>query len=531
MLKLKENSIKWALNHINKYNDTYVFPMPFEFEAINENKDEVIKHIKRIDVSSFGLQTYRSEITPKNQVGFRISTQLDPIDSIIYNAVLYEIHEVIENARIPITEEIVFSYRMKPKEDGTLYDANCDWKEFNDKAYEICQTGEYSYVVVSDIADYFASIYLHNVETCLREATTITGQKEHANALIRLIKGMHISQTHKGLPIGPQFSRPIAELIIHEVDKILIANNIKFIRYVDDIRIFCKSETEAYRNLSFLAQKYYDLRNLKLNESKTEILQIDDFKKKYLRVYEEQENDRILEEFYNLCEKIGISLNPYEDIDIYDLDGDDREELEQLNIVELLSEEIGKDKVDLGLIKFLINNLARFDNTEVADIFLEESSIVKIFPVIHTFINYLSRVRSFSEAQKHHIGARVLDLFDDSFITELQYNRAWLLHLFTNNQEWNNTEKFSELKRKYTDEMTSRELLLCFGRASIIDYFRENKLKNTMTMPPWERRAFIAAISCLPKDERNAWYVSQSYKHRDFLDQIIEKWAKKNHFA
>ncbi|MCP1426266.1 hypothetical protein J3D43_004782 [Paenibacillus xylanexedens] len=531
MLKLKENSIEWALNHINKYNDTYVFPMPFEFDAINENKDEVIKHIKNIDVSSFGLQTYRTEITPKSQVGFRISTQLDPIDSIIYNAVLYEICEVIENVRIPTSEEIVFSYRMKVEEDGTLYDENYDWKRFNDKVYSVCQTGKYSHVVVSDIADFFPSIYLHNIETCLREATAVSGQIEHANALIRLIKGMHISQTHKGLPIGPQFSRPIAELIMHEVDKILIANNIKFVRYVDDIRIFCDSEAEAYRNLSFLAQKYYDLRNLKLNESKTKILKIDNFQKDYLRVFEEEESDRVLDEFYNLCEKIGISLNSYEDIDIYDLDDDDREALEQLNIIELLSEEIEKDIVDLGLIKFLIENLARFDNTEVADIFLEESNIVKIFPVIHSFINYLSRVRSFSESQKHHIGARVLELFNDNFITELQYNRAWLLHLFTKNKEWNNVEKFNELKKKYSDEMTSRELLLCFGRAGIIDYFRENKLKNTMTMPSWERRAFIAAISCLPKDERNAWYVSQSYKNREFLDQIVEKWAKKNYFA
>ncbi|MBN2259405.1 MAG: RNA-directed DNA polymerase [Clostridiales bacterium] len=121
-------------------------------------------------------------------------------------------------------------------------------------------------------ADFFSSIYLHNIETCLREVTSYSNQKEHADVLIKMIKGMNVSQTHKGLPIGPQFSRPIAELIMNEVDKILIQNDVKFIRYVDDIRIFCKSEAEAYRQLSLLAQKYYDLRNLKLNESKTRIL-------------------------------------------------------------------------------------------------------------------------------------------------------------------------------------------------------------------------------------------------------------------
>lgn len=530
MLKLQRKSLKWALEHINKYHDNYIFPVPFEFEAINEYKDEVFDYIEELNISDFGIQSYRTEITPKSQIGFRISTQLDPLDSVIYNAVLYEIFESIEKNRIPKEQNIVFSYRMDPENDGTLYDTSYDWDAFNNEAKRIIASGEYSYVVVTDIADFYPSIYLHNIETALREAVAESGKMLHAEVLIRVIKGMHVSQTHKGLPIGPQFSRPIAELILNEVDNILIKNGIKFIRYVDDYRIFCKSETMAYRTLSFIAQKLYDLRNLKLNESKTNIYKTDVFNGKYIEGFKDKENNSIISNFHNLCDSLGISTSSYEDVDISDLTEDQKKQLGQLNIIELLKEEISNEFVDLGLIRFLLNNLARFDNIEAADIILSSENIVKIFPILNSFINYLERVRSFSESQKHQIGYKVLNLFNESFITELQFNRAWLLHLFTKNQEWNNIEKFITLQKLYEDNITKRELILCFGRAHHFEYFRENKMKNTTCMEPWERRAFIAAISCLPKDERKAWFSSQEYKHRDYLDKIIEKWAIKNHF-
>jgi len=530
MLYLKEESIKWAINHINKYNDTYIFPRPFEFDAINDNLDEVINHIKGINISDFGIQTYRTEITPKSQVGFRISTQLDPVDSIIYNAVLYEIIDDIECNRVACTENIVYSYRLKADNDGTLYDGNYNWEAFNKRAKEIVGSDKYSYVIVTDIADYFSSIYLHNLETCLKEAVSKGGRNEHANVLIKLIKGMHNSQTHKGLPIGPQFSRPLSELIMDEIDDILINKGIKFIRYVDDIRIFCNSETEAYKNLAYLAQKLYDLRNLKLNESKTKILKVETFNNEYLEFYKDKEKKEIFKNFYELCDKLGIDTSSYDDVDISELSLEEKEELEELNIIELLKEETSKEEMDLGLVKFLLNNLARFDNTEAADIFLAEENIVKVFPILNTFINYLERVRTFSSDQKHYIGRKVLDLFNKSYITELQFNRAWLLNLFTKNQEWNNKETFANLINKFDDEMTRRELILCLGRASYVSYFREKRQKNTLQMTSWERRAFSAGISCLPKDERKGWYNSQKLKHREFLDEIVEKWAFKKHF-
>ncbi len=113
MLKLKEESLNWSLNHINKYSDSYVFPKPFEFEAINENWDDVRSYLLTIDVYSNGVRPYRTTITPKSSVGFRICTQLDPLDSIVYSALIYEIYKEIENKRIPAANDVVFFIQVK----------------------------------------------------------------------------------------------------------------------------------------------------------------------------------------------------------------------------------------------------------------------------------------------------------------------------------------------------------------------------------------------------------------------------------
>lgn len=528
MLKLKEKSLNWSLQHINKYGDSYVFPKPFEFDAINEFWNDVKDYLLKVDVYSYGIRPYRTSITPKSSVGFRICTQLDPLDSIVYNALIYEIHEEIEIKRLPSFLETVYSFRLKPESDGTLFDLDYNWKYFEDKTKDLLESEEYHYIVTTDITDFYPSIYLHNIETYLRECVRDSGKNSHAEALINMIKAMHISQTHKGLPIGPQFSRPIAEIVLNEIDQILLDNNITFIRYVDDYRLFCKSENEAYKSLALLAQKLYDILNLKLNEQKTKIMSTEDFKAKHLYLFTERERDRTITEFYELLDKIGFGRDFYGEIDLSTLDEHEFERLQEINIYELLQEELEKDDIDLGFAKFLIGNLARFDNTEVADLILTEENMRKLFPILKTIVGHLERVRSYSEEQKNAIGYKVINLIQNTFMSELEFNRSWLLYLFSKNDEWNNEKHLSELIKRYDDNFTRRKLILNLGRSKNHRYFRENKFNNISD--PWVKRAFLVAFSCLPKEERNPYYKSRSLTHREFLEQIVEKWAQKNPF-
>ena len=529
LLKLKEASIKWALKSIEKSFDTYIFPMPFEYEAIKLFEQDVIDYLKNIDVLSEGMRDYRSSLTPKSIMGFRIATQLDPLDSIISQAIIYEISDDIERARLPKGNEVVYSFRLKPESDGKLYDPDYNWSKFFEKADKILKEDPYSHILVTDISDFFPSIYLHYIETVLKEAVASSGKVAHAQVLINYIKAMHLNQTHKGVPVGPQFSRPIAELILDVVDKILLAKGIKFIRYVDDYIIFSKSEIDARINLAFIAQELYDKRHLKLNEKKTKILTEKEFKETHLTKPDEIAESAILVKFQELLEELDIDQDPYEEIAPEDLSEEDWEKLRSINLEQILEEELSKQEPSSFLISFLLANLARIDNTSVADTILQKENIVKLFPKLRTIINYLERVRSFSVGQKQNLGEKILDLIASSFVGTLEFNRMWLLNLFTKTSEWDNENQFVNLYTNYSDDLTRREIFLALGRSKNIEFYRSNKSIN-LDINSWIRRAFIAGISCLPKDEREPWFKSRGLRNRDFMDKIVEKWALKNHF-
>ncbi len=530
MLNLQNKSIEWAIKSLNKHHDTYVYPYPFEFSAINENKDEVINFIKNTDIYTAGIRSYRNALTPKSVLGFRITTQLDPIDSIITHSIIHEIYDEIETVRIPKSQNIVYSFRLNPQVDGTMYDPLYTWSSFLEEALNILNNNDYSYVLITDISDFFPSIYLHDIETTLFDAVRKSGKLSHVQVFINYIKAMHLSQTHKGISIGPQFSRPIAELILDSVDRQLLDSKIKFIRFLDDYIAFFKTESDAYNALAFLAQKLYDTRNLKLSEQKTEILQRDLFINKYLKKHQDVTNRKLIDNFNSLLEELGVSTDPYENVDIDGLDADQKEKLKTINLEKILEDELSKEsKIDYGLINFLLSSLAKIDNINISNIILDEKNIRKLFPKLSSIISYIERVRSFSPLQKKEVGDKAISLLDCDYVGNLPFNRMWLLNIFTKSKEWDNEDKFINILSKYKDKLTIRELYLSLGRSQNIRFFRDNKNMD-LNLDPWLRRAFIAGISCLPEPERNPWFKARSLTSRDFLDKVVEKWAIKNHF-
>lgn len=61
--------------------------------------------------------------------------------------------------------DIVYSFRLKPDSDGALFHPDYNWKKYEEKTKELLESGDYSYVVMTDITDFYPSIYLHNNET------------------------------------------------------------------------------------------------------------------------------------------------------------------------------------------------------------------------------------------------------------------------------------------------------------------------------------------------------------------------------
>lgn len=169
MLKLSNESLEWALKHIEAYGDTDIFPVPFEYEAIRylwekdtrelPNGSTLKEYLREQDMLKWSVRDFRRSLTPKHKYGFRLSTQLDPLDTLVYHALVYEIGRDIESKRIPIDKNVVFSCRFNPNEEGRMFDTEINYGGFlnycETKVDELIGDDSIKYIVVADIADFF----------------------------------------------------------------------------------------------------------------------------------------------------------------------------------------------------------------------------------------------------------------------------------------------------------------------------------------------------------------------------------------
>ncbi len=122
MPTVKENALEWSLRHLTRYYDSDFFPKSFEFEAIASNWPSVKDYVLSVDLLEYTPKSPVISLAPKANGTFRIVQKLDPIDSLIYTALVYELHQKIEDYRIPASKNIACSYRIKPDVNGSFFD-------------------------------------------------------------------------------------------------------------------------------------------------------------------------------------------------------------------------------------------------------------------------------------------------------------------------------------------------------------------------------------------------------------------------
>ena len=529
MLRLKKSSLEWAIKGLQQ-SDAYLFPRPFEFDAIHSAHDMIVQTLAKRDVLDYekhGVRPYRSFLVPKSPLGFRIATQLDPIDTILTNAALYEIAPELEAARSPSAKANTFSYRLKTDtSDGQLYDPAYAWWEFHTRTKKMAESPENTYVVVTDIADFYPSIYLHHVETVLYEAVSGSGGQPHAEFLLNYVRHMNQIQTHKGLPIGPVFSAPLAELVLDTLDRALSAKGTVFTRYLDDIRIFCSSEGQAYRELAFVADFLYQQRHFRLNENKTDILERDSFNRRYTRPHTEHDPRAPTPNFDQLVEALNLRGGPYSAFSLDELDDDELDKLKHTYWEQLLDDEIGKKHVDYARVAFVLNILSALGNTDVVNTMLDPPNLRKLVPRLASIVQYLKAVSHLLEEEKReYVSYELLIALSDDIVGAMPINRAWIVNLLGGSPDWNCGQLLVDQMASEREDVVRRELILALGEAQDKNFIRTHKNQH-IDNDPWVRRATLAAVRCLPKDERRPWYRARKLSELDMLDRLVINWIE-----
>lgn len=138
---------------------------------------------------------------------------------------------------------------------------------------------ESRYIVKSDISRFFSSIYTHCIPWSLHGKSSSKSDKNYNSGLIFGNRLDYIIRQHQdgqtvGVPIGPDFSRIVSEIVGVKIDRIFrekAGSENPLLRLVDDIYIGTDNLDDANTKLGIMRDSIREL-ELDINESKTIII-------------------------------------------------------------------------------------------------------------------------------------------------------------------------------------------------------------------------------------------------------------------
>jgi len=279
-------------------------------------------------------------LVPAGPAGFRISTKIHPFWQVYLNGLAIAIAEANERNR----HEKACSYRYAnagPK----LFDQDKSWRHFREQCIQDCEALDANPIVVqTDITSFYEHIYHHRIKSLIED---LFPQAPGLALQVDRFLGKLSNGRSFGLPVGSQFSRVLAELLLTEVDEMLSDAGIQWLRYVDDFVLISKDQQDAYRSLATLSHILADY-GLTLNRTKTTFLS----GKHFIDYVRTQLGDD--DENANALKEIDLHFDPYSDNPEEDYESL-KDTVANLHVQELLGLELKKTQPD----SFVIAQIGR----------------------------------------------------------------------------------------------------------------------------------------------------------------------------
>ena len=521
-----EADLKLATQNIAHYGDTDIFPFPTENHIFYDKSEGVCTVLKEID-NDFESALITMPVLASKELaavgynGFRQGTQIDPIWNAYLLALVVCIGKDIEARRV--SSSIVFSYRFKPVQaTGSLFDTTVGWVEFQAEASrKACQ---HAFVLRCDISDFYPRIYHHRLENALRRATE---NSEVVNRIRELVSAIAAGPSY-GLPVGGPAARLLSELLLNSVDRLLLAEKINFIRFVDDYLIFADSREKAHSSLIRLSQLLLTNEGLSLQKTKSriqssaEFLATSEFTEAGV-VGEASENDLLARAF----KRLRIRYDPYSptaDDDYKAL----TKELSRFDIVGMLGRELTKSRIDESLTRRLVSSIKLLpessQNDAMRSMFDSLDLLYPIFPSVmqlcrHLHSNLTPDVQTDVYASLRHL------IECGSYITQVPANLAYAIRVLANDDSEETEILFASLYKDSSSMMIRRDLivLMAFRKA---DYWLSNCRNSFATLNGWERRALLIASYTLG-DEGKHWR-SAIRNEQSAYDKLVLEWTSES---
>ncbi len=339
------------------------------------------------------------------------------------------------------------------------------WKKFRTASIKKIETG-ISHVITTDISSYYENI---NIGTLISDLKSVEVNDNIANLLSKCLNRWAQSMG-KGIPQGYTPSDLLGKLYLNSVDLNFREKGYDHLRYVDDIRIFCKNEVEAKKALVDLTE-LLSKRGLNLQSAKTKIHTSDE-----ARTIIDRVESKLRPIKKNLNEALDIDNSYFSATQVDAL----LEQTEEDTPIEVLKQafqkyfiEAEEKNFDKTLFHFLINRLkTRPEETEhilkylqsIGAIHQIEDSVVEFLQSAHAV--YLYQNYQILEWFSEHIQNPSTDLlgiarqmaFDNSQPKYLKTVSRKLVGEFGTNADF---ERLESLYSELDDEIEKCDIICC----------------------------------------------------------------------
>jgi group II intron reverse transcriptase/maturase len=146
-------------------------------------------------------------------------------------------------------------------------------------ALKRCQTNMtegYTYVVDMDLEKYFDTVnqsrLIQLLSETIKDGRVISLIHKFLNAGV-MVGGL-FEESLEGVPQGGPLSPLLGNIMLNECDHELERRGHRFVRYADDLMIFCKSERAAQRTLDHILPYIEEKLFLRVNREKTQVAHI-----------------------------------------------------------------------------------------------------------------------------------------------------------------------------------------------------------------------------------------------------------------
>lgn len=210
---------------------------------------------------------------PKKSFTLRKAMVIPYADRVFYSALVEVIGECMDEALSPY----VFSARYnRQKNNGLIISGVEQWKKMQYllKDYSI----KYKYVIEIDILNFYDNIDIELLGNKISAVCQTSNERNASKELIKVLKNFSDNKSN-GIPQNNDASSLLATFYLNQVDAYMRHHVPAYVRFMDDIRIFCNDKFEARRYLTLIEKELRRL-NLSVNGQKTKIVNLSPRSKK-----------------------------------------------------------------------------------------------------------------------------------------------------------------------------------------------------------------------------------------------------------